>query len=162
VALGEAGRRWMSRAACADFPADWWFPEGDPDAIELGRVREVCLSCPVRRACLDFAVESDHRDPRVGHGIWAGFTDGQRSSLRRGVCVGCRRNEDPALLWARVGNWQQTGLCGACDALRSAYRSRQREMYAARKAPPKVAPPPPEVVGAEAKWWARQRAALSR
>jgi hypothetical protein len=149
----------MSRAACADYPADWWFPEGDTDPFIMGLVREVCLSCPVRRECLDCAVQSDHNDPRVGHGIWAGFTDSQRSSLRRGVCVGCRRNEDPARLWARVGNWRATGSCGACDTLRATYRSGQRERTAAKRAANVTSS---EAVDADAGWWIRQRAALKR
>jgi hypothetical protein len=141
---GEAGRRWMAGAACADFPADWWFPEWDPGdievdrALEVDRVREVCLGCSVRRQCLDYAMDTDRRSPRGGHGIWAGLTDGQRSSLRRGVCVGCRRNEDPAILWDRVGNWQETGLCGACDALRATYRTKRKERADERRVPPPV------------------------
>jgi len=145
------------RAACADYPADWWFPEDrDPDPFEMGRVRDICITCPVRRECLDYGVRTDGTD-RVPHGIYAGLTDGQRSSLRRGVCVGCRRNEDPAQLWGRVGNWRPTG-CGACDALRSTHLAAKRERDRARR---NATPPPLEVLEAEAEWWSRQRAAIS-
>lgn len=149
----------MSHAVCIDYPASWWFPEdGDPDPFQLGQVRNVCLGCPVRRECLDFGMANDKREPRGTYGIYAGLTEGERSSLRRTTCVGCRRNEDPALLWGRASNWRPTG-CGACDALRTGHRSyrahRQREETGAT-------PPPPEVLEAEAEWWSRQRAALNR
>jgi len=122
----------------------------------MGRVRDICVACPVRRECLDYGVRTDGTD-RVPHGIYAGLTDGQRSALRRGVCVGCRRNEDPALLWERIGNWRPTG-CGACDALRSAHRAYKRERDRTRR---NAAPPPLEVLEAEAEWWSRQRAAVN-
>jgi Transcription factor WhiB len=156
-----AKRDWMARAACAAYPAAWWFPEEDPDAIELGRVREICLYCPVRRDCLDFALREDRRGMRGTHGIYAGLTEGQRSSLKRGVCVGCRRNEDPAQLWGRVGNWRATGCCGACDTLRRAVRETKNARARAAHVPV-APPPPPEVLEAEAEWWARQRAAIAR
>lgn len=149
-------RRFISRAACAVYPADWWFPE-DPDPFELGRVRNVCLSCPVRRECLDYGVEMDRTDKRVQHGVYAGLTDSQRSSLRRGVCVGCRRREDPALLWARVGNWRPTG-CRACDALRTGHLAAQRRREQERRAAEPV-PLPFDVIEADSEWWSRQRAA---
>jgi len=151
----------MDSAACAAYPSSWWFPEEDPDPIELGRVREVCLYCPVRRECLDFALREDRHGVKGTHGIYAGLTEGQRSSLRRGVCVGCRRNEDPARLWGRVGNWRSTGCCGACDSLRASFREVKNARERAARVP--VAPPPPPgVVEAEAEWWARQRAAIGR
>ena len=151
----------MAAAACSGYPADWWSPEGDPDSFQLGEVREICSTCPVRRACLDYGLAMDGTDRRIPHGIYAGLTDGQRSSLRRGVCIGCRREEDPANLWGRVGNWRHTGLCGACDSIRAHHRAVKAANDRARRTTDAV-PPPLEVLEAEAEWWSRQRAALSR
>jgi len=145
----------MNRAVCAAYPPAWWFPDETTDESALERVREICVTCPVRRECLDFAVTEDRHGVVGTHGIYAGLTESQRSSLRRGTCVGCRRNEDPAVLWARVGNWRPTGLCMACDALRAARLADNRRRY--REAHP-LAPPPPPEVGAGAAWWPDRRA----
>lgn len=131
---GIDDRAWLARAACAAFPADWWFPEErTPDQAHMWLVRSICATCPVRRECLDYALAADHVGTRGGHGIWAGLSEGQRTSMRTTVCHGCRRNEDPAALWARVGSNRPTNLCGACDALRArrreALNARARERY---------------------------------
>jgi hypothetical protein len=131
----------------------------------MGLVRSVCVTCPVRRECLDYALVADHVGPRGGHGIWAGLSEGQRVSMLTTVCPFCRRSEDPALLWAGVGNQRPTGRCGTCDALRARRReatnARARERYL--ELHPPVAPPPlPEVLAEEAEWWSRQRAAIKQ
>ena len=113
----------MSRAACLDHPSEWWFPDEAPDNEQLARVRFVCADCPVRRECLDYALFQDRIGPPGGHGIWAGMSEGQRASLPRRVCLGCRRGEDPALLWDRMGHGRPTGVCPACDALRRRRRA---------------------------------------
>lgn len=143
----------MTRAACAAYPAAWWFPDEASDSPDLEQVRAICWTCPVRRECLDFALVEDHHGVVGTHGIYAGLTESQRSSLRRRVCVGCFRHEDPAGLWAKVGNWRPSGTCGACDQLRSLHRSK-------RTVP--VAIPPPPGMGAEAEWWPNQQAVISR
>jgi WhiB family redox-sensing transcriptional regulator len=146
----------LTRAACIGYPPDWWFPEERvPDPLHLEEVRAVCVSCPVRRECLDYALVADHVGPRGGHGIWAGLSEGQRMSLQRNVCVGCRRNEDPAALWGRMGNWRPTGVCDACDDLRARHLAEKQQSPAT---PPAV----PEVVMATVEWWLNQRAALTR
>lgn len=60
-------------AACAttDTP-EWWFPA---DAGIDHRARAICLACPVRRGCLDAALER-----REMHGMWGGLS---QKALRR-------------------------------------------------------------------------------
>ena len=64
---------------------DQWFPA----ATEAARTREeaaaaiaACAACPVRAACLEFALR---RSPGFGaHGVWGGLVEADRRSLRRG------------------------------------------------------------------------------
>ena len=42
------------------------------------RGEEVCVRCPVRKACLRFALTTRQDD-----GIWGGLTEGERRILRR-------------------------------------------------------------------------------
>lgn len=71
---------WMSKGACLDAPnPDAWFPApGAHDAVTREAVK-VCQGCPVRKRCLQYAVE--HPDPL--HGIWGGRTEQYRRAARR-------------------------------------------------------------------------------
>jgi hypothetical protein len=61
--------------ACARQPELFFGPDGDEEESETGRIareaaaREVCASCPVRLACLAYALRT-----RPAAGIWAGCT----------------------------------------------------------------------------------------
>ena len=53
------------------------------DAGFLGEMRQakaICMTCPVRQECLDYAVDS-----REDWGIWGGATPNQRRVLRKKV-----------------------------------------------------------------------------
>ena len=64
-----------------------WFPLNvvPPDGFSRGRLQlamDTCnLYCPVRAACLIYAVTTGQR-----YGIWGGLTEGQRASSKE-----CRR-----------------------------------------------------------------------
>jgi WhiB family transcriptional regulator, redox-sensing transcriptional regulator len=65
---------WRSRGACAGEDPEMFFPShGDPGA----EAREVCSRCPVRRDCLDYAMEVDE------FGIWGGLDQRERRARRR-------------------------------------------------------------------------------
>lgn len=66
---------WYADAACADHPADWWFPDKGHGAE---RAVEVCMACPVRAACLAYAL-----DQGFDEGIWGGMSPRARTKLRR-------------------------------------------------------------------------------
>jgi WhiB family redox-sensing transcriptional regulator len=70
---------WEQHAACAtiDVDQELFFPE--PETSDLAEpARAVCVSCPVRSSCLDFALA------RPGlYGVWGGLTTGERHRLRR-------------------------------------------------------------------------------
>lgn len=40
---------WRADAACAAYPADWWFPENKEDR---NAARAICKTCPVLAECL--------------------------------------------------------------------------------------------------------------
>lgn len=71
----EEQAEWDGQAACADADVDLFFPEnGQSDRQAM----LMCFRCPVRRECLQLALE---RPERLG--IWGGSTAAMRSALRR-------------------------------------------------------------------------------
>lgn len=112
--MGSDLVRWVDRADCAELPTEWWFPDLNLRILRLlgkfstlahagknGRAQRlteyekpiwataqhamaVCRACPVRRQCLEFAIEHNEE------GIWGGTTRPQRT---RGRAVGRPRGE---------------------------------------------------------------------
>ena len=66
---------WKTEAACKDLATDLFFPASENDA---GPALEVCASCPVREACLEYALVT-----RQEEGVWGGMTESQRRRERR-------------------------------------------------------------------------------
>lgn len=64
---------WMHDAACRDYPVAWFFPD---DGEGVRDAREVCGGCPVRRACLSYALRY-----RLNEGVWGGASERQRRRL---------------------------------------------------------------------------------
>lgn len=69
--------RWEELALCQQADPEVFFPvyQGDGSAI---RAKAICRMCPVRRQCLDYALE--HREH---YGVWGGTTSGERDRLLR-------------------------------------------------------------------------------
>jgi WhiB family redox-sensing transcriptional regulator len=72
---------WQVKAACRGPQAAVFFPpshfERKDEKVEReGRAKSICVSCPVRQPCLDFAVKI--REP---HGIWGGLNELERKQL---------------------------------------------------------------------------------
>lgn len=69
-------RDWKADAACARGDVDpEWFHTDQPHYVE--RAKAVCVDCPVRVPCLEFALR--HRMS----GIWSGTTAAERGRLAR-------------------------------------------------------------------------------
>jgi WhiB family transcriptional regulator, redox-sensing transcriptional regulator len=66
---------WYDDAACRDADTTVFFPVSDAQAEEA---KEICAICPVREACLEFAVETRQSD-----GVWGGLTPIERHRLIR-------------------------------------------------------------------------------
>ena len=66
---------WRLDAACRDLDTAIFFPDSEEDS---GPALAVCASCPVRQACLEFALITRQDD-----GVWGGLTETERRRLRR-------------------------------------------------------------------------------
>lgn len=67
---------WQHKAICS---------QTDPEAffVEKGGTtkpaKKICLGCPVRQECLDYALKHDER-----WGVWGGYSERERRRLQRG------------------------------------------------------------------------------
>jgi WhiB family redox-sensing transcriptional regulator len=78
---------WMKRARClsGDEHPDQWFPEGERKVPAERRAIQACRACPVRLACLQYALEIESGlGEQSRHGIWGAMTPGQRAKLAAG------------------------------------------------------------------------------
>jgi len=66
---------WRASAACRDMDTAVFFPESDGEAT---LAKAVCAACPVREACLDFALLTRQDD-----GVWGGLDENERRRVRR-------------------------------------------------------------------------------
>lgn len=80
---------WMVDGACREVGGDVWYPEKGESAVPAKRL---CLGCPVRSQCLEYALEHDER-----FGVWGGLSYVERRRLAR------RRAGRPADPAAGVG-----------------------------------------------------------
>jgi len=73
-------KNWRDAALCRGFDPDDWFPVGEsgPALLQAAEAKSVCALCPVREACLAFALEAG-----CDHGIWGGLDAAERRALRR-------------------------------------------------------------------------------
>ena len=73
-------RGWRTRSACLNADPDLFFPISATAAAapQVAWAKAICAGCPVRSACLGFAMA--HRDLQ---GIWGGTTDEERRKTRR-------------------------------------------------------------------------------
>jgi WhiB family redox-sensing transcriptional regulator len=79
--MDAAGIDWRRAAACRSYDPDLFFPvspAGAPNERQVAAALAVCTRCPVRAACLDFALRT-----RQAHGVWGGVTEQELHSLRR-------------------------------------------------------------------------------
>jgi WhiB family transcriptional regulator, redox-sensing transcriptional regulator len=69
---------WRFQARCADQDPDLFFPvgSGGPAMRQTLRAKAVCAQCPVRRECLEWAL-----DTHQPHGVWGGLDEQERERL---------------------------------------------------------------------------------
>jgi len=66
---------WRQRAACRGVDPDVFYPVSDEEAEEA---KSICRVCPVREACLEYALANRERD-----GVWGGATERERRRMVR-------------------------------------------------------------------------------
>jgi WhiB family transcriptional regulator, redox-sensing transcriptional regulator len=72
-----ANKKWRNDALCCQTDPEAFFPEqGDSG----WNVKRVCMQCPVRMPCLEWALDHDER-----FGIWGGLSERQRRRLQNKV-----------------------------------------------------------------------------
>lgn len=77
---------WVADALCAQVDADLFHPDKG-EAADSRAARMICNGdpkrgtqpCPVRQACLDWALETGAR-----HGVWGGTSARERLAMRSG------------------------------------------------------------------------------
>ena len=72
---------WRKTGACLAADPDLFFPVGadTASAPEASRALSLCGHCPVKRQCLDFAIQTGETN-----GIWGGTTPEERIHVLRG------------------------------------------------------------------------------
>ncbi len=72
-------RNWRDQAACRDSDPGLFFPAGNTGVAisQIHAAKALCQSCPVRDACLQFALETNQEA-----GIWGGRDEDERRGLR--------------------------------------------------------------------------------
>ena len=83
---------WREQAACRYTDANLFFPTGSTGAAvdQIKAAKNVCGSCPVADACLQFALETNQEA-----GIWGGTDEDERRRLRKAW----RKSRRPANQW---------------------------------------------------------------
>lgn len=81
--MNEWAIGWQYRAACRGedssvFFAPNYFERKDEKEARETRAKTLCVRCPVRLECLDYALRA--REP---HGIWGGLNEVERKALIR-------------------------------------------------------------------------------
>jgi WhiB family redox-sensing transcriptional regulator len=66
---------WRQRAACRGVDPDIFYPVSDEEAEDA---KAICGPCPVRHACLEWALTNRESD-----GVWGGATERERRRIIR-------------------------------------------------------------------------------
>ena len=75
--MWEPDPSWRKDAACAGSENDAFFPAGEDETL-AAPAKAVCAACPVREACLQYALATNQTE-----GVWGGMTGSERRRLRR-------------------------------------------------------------------------------
>jgi WhiB family redox-sensing transcriptional regulator len=64
---------WMAQGLCRFEPPSTFFPS---DGVGVETAKRICASCPVKKPCLEYALEN-----RIDHGVWGGTSERQRRRI---------------------------------------------------------------------------------
>jgi WhiB family redox-sensing transcriptional regulator len=68
---------WMEGAVCTQTDPEVFFPER-AERVKASAAKAICRRCPVRDACLEWALDNGER-----FGVWGGTSETDRRRLRR-------------------------------------------------------------------------------
>lgn len=76
----ERAADWRDNGACLTEDSSLFFPKGTegPWLIVIAQAKAICRRCPVRDACLSYALDNNVTD-----GIFGGLTERERAAVRR-------------------------------------------------------------------------------
>lgn len=78
--IADDSWEWRRHARCRGLPTDMFFAfelhQGGRRAAVEEDVKRICLRCPVRMKCLDFALKTAEK-----HGIWGATTPRERTRM---------------------------------------------------------------------------------
>jgi WhiB family redox-sensing transcriptional regulator len=69
------GVAWQESALCAQTDPELFFPEKGGSVREA---KKVCMACPVRAECLEWALDTGER-----YGIWGGLSERERRKVKK-------------------------------------------------------------------------------
>jgi WhiB family redox-sensing transcriptional regulator len=74
------GMEWLELALCIEEDPELFFPVGTtgPAIAQIAAAKQVCLRCPVRATCLDWALDTSQ-----DAGVWGGLDEEERRTIRR-------------------------------------------------------------------------------
>lgn len=67
---------WMTIAACRNESVTTFFPTSGAVTNLKGRAHSICRTCPVRAACLEYALSH-----RINYGIWGNTSERERKAI---------------------------------------------------------------------------------
>lgn len=73
--MRPADTDWMAMGRCRDIPPAVFFPS---DGVGVDIARSICVDCPVKRPCLEYALEN-----KIDHGVWGGCSERERRRIAR-------------------------------------------------------------------------------
>ena len=82
TAFAIAPEPWMREGACLGVDPELFFPTTGDWAVS-DAAKAICATCPVRDACLAYALRNGETD-----GIWGGTSANQRKRLRKHAKAG--------------------------------------------------------------------------
>ena len=74
--LVTTNQSWRQQGRCRGVDPEVFYPVSDED--EALEAKAICEDCPVRVACLEYALAA-----REKHGVWGGHTERERRRLLR-------------------------------------------------------------------------------
>ena len=105
AALTPRDPRWWENAACRTVDPDLFFPAGNGKAAraQTAEAKSVCMQCPVRVQCLEWATETEQP-----HGVLGGLSQEERwrrapvePGVRATAPLRCNEAREQILAWRR-------------------------------------------------------------